>query len=101
MHFTVGNMHFAVGATDLVTPIPVYSDEVKGTGSNNDSAQPQGGTQKVWRERKTRSAQGMRQLHNMGTFIPRDPRTITPDERKKALSSLIFLKEKNTGKIKG
>ena len=22
-------MHFAVGATDLVTPIPVYSDEVK------------------------------------------------------------------------
>eukprot|EP00804_Cyclotella_cryptica_P004759 CCRYP_016242-RA/>CCRYP_016242-RA protein AED:0.40 eAED:0.39 QI:0/0/0/1/0/0/2/0/190 len=37
----------------------------------------------------------------MRTFIPRDPRSLTSEERKKALSSLIFLKEKETGEVKG
>eukprot|EP00804_Cyclotella_cryptica_P010775 CCRYP_008726-RB/>CCRYP_008726-RB protein AED:0.29 eAED:0.29 QI:0/-1/0/1/-1/1/1/0/375 len=43
----------------------------------------------------------MKQLHDMRTFIPRDPRSVTSEERKKALSSLIFLKEKETGEVKG
>eukprot|EP00804_Cyclotella_cryptica_P017574 CCRYP_006738-RC/>CCRYP_006738-RC protein AED:0.40 eAED:0.33 QI:0/-1/0/1/-1/1/1/0/582 len=43
----------------------------------------------------------MQQLHDMKTFFPRDPKTLTRDERRKALSSLIFLKEKDTGEVKG
>ena len=42
----------------------------------------------------------MKQLHDMHVFFPRDPNSLTRDERKKALTSLIFLKEKNTGEIK-
>ena len=37
----------------------------------------------------------------MHTFIPRDPKSLTREERRKALSSLIFLKEKDTGEVKG
>ncbi len=101
MHFTVGNMHFAVGATDLATPIPVYSNEVKVLGVIMTQLSLKEGLKRFGEEGKQGALKEMRQLHNMGTFIPRDPRTITPDERKKALSSLIFLKEKDTGKIKG
>jgi hypothetical protein len=43
----------------------------------------------------------MRQLHDMKTFFPRDPKTLTREERRKALSSLIFLKEKESGEVKG
>jgi predicted protein tyrosine phosphatase len=38
----------------------------------------------------------MQQLHDMDTFFPRDPKSLTREERIKALSSLIFLKEKQT-----
>lgn len=43
----------------------------------------------------------MRQLHEMNTFSPREARSLTKEERIKALSSLIFLKEKSNGDIKG
>jgi hypothetical protein len=43
----------------------------------------------------------MQQLHDMETFFPRDPKSLTREERIRALSSLIFLKEKSNGKIKG
>ena len=43
----------------------------------------------------------MQQLHDMETFFPRDPKSMTREERIKALSSLIFLREKNNGEIKG
>jgi len=43
----------------------------------------------------------MKQLHDMHTFIPRDPKSLTLEECKKALSSLIFLMEKETNKVKG
>ena len=33
----------------------------------------------------------MKQLHDMETFFPRDPKTLTREERIKALSSLIFI----------
>lgn len=42
----------------------------------------------------------MTQLHDMDTFIPRDPKTLTKEERTKALSTLIFLKEKANGDVK-
>eukprot|EP00804_Cyclotella_cryptica_P011846 CCRYP_015373-RA/>CCRYP_015373-RA protein AED:0.38 eAED:0.38 QI:0/-1/0/1/-1/1/1/0/189 len=37
----------------------------------------------------------------MRTLFPQDPRTLTREESRKALSLLIFLKEKDTGEIKG
>lgn len=43
----------------------------------------------------------MQQLHDMETFFPRDPKSLTQEERIKALSSLIFLKEKSNGEVKG
>ena len=36
----------------------------------------------------------------MDTFIPRDPKTLTREERTKALSTLIFLKEKANKDVK-
>lgn len=43
----------------------------------------------------------MIQLHDMHTFFPRDPRSLTKEEKQKVLSSLNFLKEKDTGEVKG
>eukprot|EP00804_Cyclotella_cryptica_P003539 CCRYP_002162-RA/>CCRYP_002162-RA protein AED:0.36 eAED:0.36 QI:0/-1/0/1/-1/1/1/0/220 len=37
----------------------------------------------------------------MRTFFPCDPKTLRREERRKALSSLIFLKEKESGEVKG
>ena len=50
---------------------------------------------------KQGALQEMKLLHDMRTFIPRDPKTLTLEEKRKALSSLIFLKEKSTGEVKG
>ena len=37
----------------------------------------------------------------MHTFFPRDPKSLTLEDRRKALSSLIFLMEKDMGEVKG
>jgi hypothetical protein len=41
------------------------------------------------------------QLHVMDTWTAMDPTKLTREERMQALSSLLFLKEKQTGTIKG
>ncbi len=41
------------------------------------------------------------QLHIMDTWTAMDPSKISQEDQMKALSSLLFLKEKQTGKIKG
>ena len=41
------------------------------------------------------------QLHVMDTWTAMDPSKITREDQMRALSSLLFLKEKRTGKIKG
>ena len=41
------------------------------------------------------------QLHNMHTFIPQDPSEIAREMRQKAVASLMLLKEKINGYIKG
>ena len=41
------------------------------------------------------------QLHNMHTFIPKDLSEITRGMRKKSIASLMFLKEKINGDVKG
>ena len=40
-------------------------------------------------------------LKDMDTFFPMDTETLTKDQRVKAISSLMFLKEKRDGTIKG
>ena len=41
------------------------------------------------------------QLHVMDTWVPEDPTMLSRAEKVKALSSLMFLKEKRSGKVKG
>jgi hypothetical protein len=43
----------------------------------------------------------LQQLHDMVTFFPLDPSTITREQRARAIASLMFLKEKRNGDIKG
>lgn len=40
------------------------------------------------------------QLHTLNCFRPQDPRTLTRDDRRNALTSLMFLTEKRTGEVK-
>ena len=57
---------------------------------------------KKFKEKGVNAAFGeMKQLHDMDTFFPRHGKTLTREERIKCLSSLIFLKEKRDGKVKG
>ena len=42
-----------------------------------------------------------RKIHDMDTFTPVDAENMTLEERKPAISSLMFLKEKNNGGVKG
>ena len=43
----------------------------------------------------------MKQLHERGVFAPRDIKTLTQQERRRAMESLIFLAEKRDGTVKG
>ena len=43
----------------------------------------------------------VKQLHDLNVFFPRDPKSLSREERIKALSSLLFLKEKSSGQVKG
>ena len=49
----------------------------------------------------TAAVDELTQLHIMDTWMAMDPSKISQEERIKALSSLLFLKEKQTRKIKG
>ena len=40
------------------------------------------------------------QLHVMDTWVPEDPAMLSRAEKVRALSSLMFLKEKSSGKVK-
>ena len=51
-------------------------------------------------EAKASATKEMRQMHDLEAFIPRDPKSLTREERLKALRTLIFLKEKNDKSIK-
>ena len=41
------------------------------------------------------------QLHGMDTWVPKDPAMLSRAEKVKALSSLMFMKDKRRGKVKG
>jgi hypothetical protein len=56
---------------------------------------------KKWGKRGEESAmKEMTQLHDLQAISSRDPSTMTQEQHKGALSSLIFLKEKSSGEIK-
>jgi hypothetical protein len=40
------------------------------------------------------------QFHTLHSFAPKDPKTLTREERRNALTSLMFLTEKHSGKVK-
>ena len=57
---------------------------------------------KEWGDRGKKAANDeMQQLHDMKTFTPVHAHELTKEQKRRALSSLIFLKEKSCGKIKG
>ena len=43
----------------------------------------------------------LKQIHDMDTYTPIDPKTLSKEEKNKALSALFFLTEKRDGRIKG
>jgi hypothetical protein len=42
----------------------------------------------------------LRQFHVLRSFSPKDPKILSRDDRRKALSSLMFLTEKRSGEVK-
>ena len=58
-------MHFAVGATDLVTPIPVYSNEVKVLGVIMTQLSLKEGLKRFGEKGKQGALKEMRQLHDV------------------------------------
>ena len=48
---------------------------------------------------KQAATKEMKQLHDREVFIPMDPNTMKPSERKKILESLVFLVKKRDGTI--
>jgi hypothetical protein len=59
------------------------------------------GLRKFGAKGATAAVNELTQLHIMDTWMAIDPSQLTREDRVKALSSLLFLKEKRTGKIKG
>jgi hypothetical protein len=55
---------------------------------------------KKWGKRAEEGAmKEMHQLNDLKAFFPRDPKTLTREQRVRALSSLIFLKEKDSDSV--
>jgi hypothetical protein len=59
------------------------------------------GLHKFGEKGATTAMDELTQLHIMDTWMAMDPSQITREDKVWALSSLLFLKEKRTGKIKG
>ena len=55
-----------------------------------------------FKEKGIASAKGnLTQLHVIETWVPEDPTMLSRAEKVKAISYLMFLKEKRSGKVKG
>jgi hypothetical protein len=59
------------------------------------------GLKKIKVKAKEAVSKELMQLHMKDTFEPQDVKTLTGDKKKSALKSLMFLKEKRCGTIKG
>ena len=49
---------------------------------------------------KTAVRKELTQLHDVKTYVPMDPDKMTPQQKVKAMNSLIFLTKKRDGRIK-
>ncbi len=49
---------------------------------------------------KVAAIKELRQIHNMETYTPMDPKQLTRDQKNKTLSALFFITEKRKGDIK-
>ena len=49
---------------------------------------------------ETATVKELSQIHEMGTYVPLDADELTPEQKAKALSSLMFIVEKLDGRIK-
>ena len=77
----MGQMHFTVAATDLVTPIPVCQSEVDVLGVIMTQLSLREGLKLFGERGKQGALKEMKQLHDMRTFIPRDLPYISEGER--------------------
>ncbi len=59
------------------------------------------GLQKFGKKGASAAMEELTQLHIMDTWRAMDPSKLSQEERMQALSSLLFLKEKRSGKVKG
>jgi hypothetical protein len=77
-------------------------DEVKVWGYMMTQYNLKAGLQKFGKKGASAAAmEELTQLHMMGTWRAMDPSKLSQEEQMQALSSLLFLKEKRSGKVKG
>ena len=82
------------------TPIIVHNDETEVMGIIMMQLSLKQGLQE-WGGRAEKSAiKEMQQMHDIRAFFPRDPKSLTRQERQRALRSIIFMKEKRDKSIK-
>jgi hypothetical protein len=49
---------------------------------------------------ETATVKELKQIHDMGTYVPLEAAGLTPEQKAKALSSLMFIVEKRDGRVK-
>ena len=81
-------------------PIMLAEDEIRVFGSIMMQFSLKEGLRRFGEQGEMSAIKEMKQLHDLHAFYPRDPDSLTREERVTALSSLIFLKEKSSGEIK-
>ena len=59
------------------------------------------GLKKLGKKGRNAACKELHQTHNRVKFKPVDVNSLTPEERKKAIKSLMFLTEKRNGTMKG
>ena len=92
-----GESHISMNEEDD-TPISIENDEVGIFGIIMLQVSIKQSYKLYGKERTDRGAlKEVQQLHDLEVFFPRDPKSLTKEERIRALSSLIFMKEKHEG----
>ena len=90
-----------VATRDLTMPILMHEDELGVLGTFMTQLSLKEGLRMFGERGRMGAYKEMKQLHDRHNFFSRDTRTLSHEEWKKALSSLIFLKEKKSGEVKG
>ena len=89
-----------VGEDEEVEPIELHEGKQPIMGHILAQYSLKLGLKKFGKRAEDSTLKEMTQLHDMDTFFPRDAKTLTREQRVKALSSLLFIKEKRNGIVK-